>query len=78
MTRVEQFILEIKIGENSKNPKINFVLKFMEINKTERSYNGLDSRKQVLTLKNLRGGQNDPLRFFWNNSRKKKDFSTKF
>ena len=27
----------------------------------------------LLTLKNLRGeGQNDPLRFFWNNSRKKK------
>ena len=30
-----------------------------------------------LTLKNLRRS-NDPLRFFWNNSRNKKDFSTNF
>ena len=32
----------------------------------------------TLSLKNLRGGQNDPISFFWNNSRKRQDFATKF
>ena len=48
MTRVEQLILEIKIGESSKYQKLYFLLKFMQINKTERSYTGLDSIEQAL------------------------------
>ena len=32
----------------------------------------------TLTLKNLRGVKMTPLMSFWNNSRKKNDFSTKF
>ena len=38
----------------------------------------LFGRTRNLPLKTKGRGQNDPLRFFWNNSRKEKDFSTKF
>ena len=30
--------------------------------------------RNCLTLKNLRGDQNDPLKLFWNNSREKMNF----